>query len=435
MRKAFRAVRHSFLLTGALLPLWLALILILPTVPAPASQAFYPETLDMANLEAWHYSIAQFEMAAIRDVLQRTRLWFQPRLSSREQQALVRDYMATYRRQQEAAREFAQASDLLAPLDLARQAHAAETWLQLQAALYRDRNTFERAVHWLVTDELARAGLTVRTRTFPPVLFRLADPPLLLTISPRDEIRSIVAVYVQHNTPVEEIESYEEYMRQQWDMSAYVSPVGGVATYPTTVTTQFRDLALLFNIVAHEWVHTYFAFRPLGVRYFRSADFRTLNETAATIVGEEISQRIMLRHFRDLVPAVSAPADDAVDSEETAFDFRVAMHETRRETDHLLALGQIEAAEAYMEERRRRINAAGYNLRKLNQAYFAFHGTYATSPGSTNPIGPLMTELRALTPNLRDFVALVEAFDEETDLLDVLAVVRYRLTDLEDPYA
>ncbi len=429
------AIRRSVPLTGACFTFWLLLILILPAVPAPAHQPFYPETLDLANLEPWRYSIAQFEAAAVRDVLRRNRLPFQSRPSTRAQQAAVRAYMAKYYRLRQVEQALVQAAALLAPMDLARLANAAATRHQLQAELRQDQGTLERIVHWQVADELARTGLTVRTRTFPPVLFRLVEPPLLLTVSPRDKIQAMVSVYVRADTPVAEIEAYETYMLQEVDLSAYVSRVGGVATYPTTVTTRFFNLEILFDIVAHEWVHTYFAFHPLGLRYFRSINFRTLNETAATIIGQEISQRIMLRYYRDLWPATTAPAADTHTSDEPVFDFRTAMHETRRETDRLLALGQIEAAEAYMEERRQWINAAGYNLRKLNQAYFAFHGTYATAPGSTNPIGPLMLELRALTPELKDFVTIVRTFNEETDLLEVLTRMRYRLTDLEDPYA
>ncbi len=422
-------------MTGALFPGWLALILILPTVPPVSSQSLYPESLDLANLKPWRYTILRFEGAAIGDVLQRTGIRYQPRITAREQHLVVRSYMAKYNRQLNAAQVYHQTADPLVPLDLARQANALATYQQMQAALNLERPLFERVVHRQVADELARTGLTVRTFTFPPVLFRLVEPPLLLTISPRAEIRSLVAVFLRPETPIEEIEAYEESMLSEENLSAYVSRVGGVATYPTTVMMQFRSLPNLFEIVAHEWVHTYLVFHKLGIRYFKSEDFQTLNETAATIIGQEISQRIMLRHYRDLLPSATLDGQDGEDQEETEFDFHSAMRETRLETDRLLAIGQIEAAESYMEARLRVFQVEGYNLRKLNQAYFAFHGTYATAPSSSNPIGPLMLELRALMSELRDFVVVVRAFDDESDLLEVLSEARYRLTDLEDPYS
>ena len=41
-----------------------------------------------------------------------------------------------------------------------------------------------------------------------------------------------------------------------------------------------------------------------------------------------------------------------------------------------------------MEEKRQFLAANGYYIRKLNQAYFAFHGSYADTAGSIDPIGP-----------------------------------------------
>ena len=53
------------------------------------------------------------------------------------------------------------------------------------------------------------------------------------------------------------------------------------------------------------------------------------------------------------------------------------------------AQAKIVAAEDYMEQQRRYINSNGYGIRKLNQAYFAFYGAYADSPGAM--FGPCAT--------------------------------------------
>jgi hypothetical protein len=50
------------------------------------------------------------------------------------------------------------------------------------------------------------------------------------------------------------------------------------------------------------------------------------------------------------------------------------MAATRIEVDRLLAGGKIQEAEQYMEARRQIFVAHGYQIRKLNQAYFAFYG-------------------------------------------------------------
>ena len=69
------------------------------------------------------------------------------------------------------------------------------------------------------------------------------------------------------------------------------------------------------------------------------------------------------------------------------------------EADRLLADGRIDEAEAYMEERRKLFVENGHNIRKINQAFFAFNGTYADSPASVSPIGDQLHRLRELTPD------------------------------------
>jgi len=64
------------------------------------------------------------------------------------------------------------------------------------------------------------------------------------------------------------------------------------------------------------------------------------------------------------------------------------MRNIRRNVDAYLEQGQIDQAEKYMIEQQQFLSANGYYIRKLNQAYFAFHGNYADSPTSVNPIGP-----------------------------------------------
>jgi hypothetical protein len=60
-----------------------------------------------------------------------------------------------------------------------------------------------------------------------------------------------------------------------------------------------------------------------------------------------------------------------------------------------------------MEERRELFWENGYLLRKLNQAYFAFHGAYADVPGGAageDPVGPAVRALREKSDTLADFV-------------------------------
>jgi hypothetical protein len=70
-----------------------------------------------------------------------------------------------------------------------------------------------------------------------------------------------------------------------------------------------------------------------------------------------------------------------------------------------------------MGERRLLFVQEGYRLRKLNQAYFAFHGSYATNPSAANPIGGQLEWLRGQSPTLRDYVRHVARFRRYDDLL------------------
>src|SRR4029078_2513705 len=88
------------------------------------------------------------------------------------------------------------------------------------------------------------------------------------------------------------------------------------------------------------------------------------------------------------------------------FDFRAFMRDTRAQTESLLTDGRVDDAEAYMRTRRDELAQHGYQIRKLNQAYFALYGSYgdgfAASP--TNPIPGLLHQLRDKSGSLAEFI-------------------------------
>jgi hypothetical protein len=101
------------------------------------------------------------------------------------------------------------------------------------------------------------------------------------------------------------------------------------------------------------------------------------------------------------------------------------MHTTRVQADALLAEGKIDEAEAYMEQRRQLMWDNGYQIRKLNQAYFAFYGAYAASAGGgaegADPVGPAVVLLRRRSPSLKIFLNTMAAFTSFTQLQQALA--------------
>ena len=88
------------------------------------------------------------------------------------------------------------------------------------------------------------------------------------------------------------------------------------------------------------------------------------------------------------------------------------MHTTRLEVDRLLAAGEIDEAESYMETRRGFFWENGYQIRKLNQAYFAFHGSYAAEPGGATgeegaDLGDQLRTLKDQAPSYKSFMRQV----------------------------
>ena len=253
---------------------------------------------------------------------------------------------------------------------------------------------------------------------FPPVDIRLTDPPRLLVTSPRDRIERTHDVLLDAAISISEQERIESELLDDQDLSALVVGIRGVATYPASQIND-RPLRSTLRTSAHEWMHHYFFFRPLGQNIFDSDSMQTLNETAADIAGREIGdlafQKLGGVIEEDRPPGAQDPPD------EPAFRFDVEMRETRKRVDELLAEGRIEEAEAYMEERRLLFVENGSNIRKLNQAYFAFHGTYAESPTSVSPIGDQLHTFRDLSPDLATFIREVSQVSSYDDFLDKLS--------------
>jgi hypothetical protein len=73
-----------------------------------------------------------------------------------------------------------------------------------------------------------------------------------------------------------------------------------------------------------------------------------------------------------------------------------------------------------MEERRQFLATQGYRIRKLNQAYFAFYGTYADDPTSISPIGVELRKLREQSGSLKEFLDNAAVLTSRQDLIDIL---------------
>jgi hypothetical protein len=251
---------------------------------------------------------------------------------------------------------------------------------------------------------------------FPPVSINLGRPPHLLVVSSRGRIASIREVTLLPEMSLKDMERIEAEV-DGLGVSSLVVDLGGLSTYPSYVSDR-GDIRFTLETVVHEWLHAYLAFTPLGFRYVLDLtgirpdyDITTINETVASMVSKEIGAMIYRDYYAPGETDSTAPEAAAA-----GFDFNRQMREIRKAVDDYLARGEIDQAEKFMEQQRQYLAANGYYIRKLNQAYFAFYGTYADSPTSISPIGAQLKQLRNKSASLKEFLDTVSTMTGTRDL-------------------
>jgi len=284
--------------------------------------------------------------------------------------------------------------------------------------------TVEKIIERQIRETLAQQGIFnpideyVRLEVgFPPVNFELEKPPCLLVISPRHKIESMREILLLPNLSLKEMEDIEVRV-DKLGVSSLVVKLGGLgATYPTLVANE-ASLRFTIDTATEEWLHQYLVFKPLGFLYLldltgasRNYEIVTINETLASMISKEIGSIVYEKYYPEYENDVNQTA-------ESEFDFNQEMREIRRTVDKYLAKGEIEQAEEFMEQKRQYLASIGHYIRKLNQAYFAFHGTYADKPTSISPIGLELKELRSQSASLKNFLNKVAAMTSRQDLRD-----------------
>jgi hypothetical protein len=292
-------------------------------------------------------------------------------------------------------------------------------YFEAGAARQAPRPAAEAALERVVAAAYRQGGLSQSQplpieQLFPPVLVALTSPPNVLVVAPRTALRVIDSTVLQAmDVPAQE---RLEASVDSNDVASLVAPIGGLATYPSMVLEGEAPQPVL-AAVAHEWMHQYLIFYPLGAGYWASQETREINETTAELVGQEVGTQLALQLHLAPVSSPSPPAR-ANPAPPPAFDFRAFMRDTRQHTEALLADGHVPEAEAYMRAQRDELQRHGYQIRKLNQAYFALYGSYgegfAASP--TNPIPTLLRALRERSGSLGEFVVQVRGITTVAEL-------------------
>ena len=162
---------------------------------------------------------------------------------------------------------------------------------EIRSRRNRLRNDIEETLEATISSVISEEGLGAFGEfIFPPVDIRLTEPPKLLVTSPRDRIQRTHDVLLKSEIRVEQREEVEQKLLERSDLSALVVDIGGLATFPASLPND-QPLRWTLQTSAHEWLHHYFFFRPLGQNLSKSGDMQTLNETMANIAGREIGDR------------------------------------------------------------------------------------------------------------------------------------------------
>ncbi len=412
------------LLAGALL-----LLLVGPATPEPPK----PSQRIRAYTRPYEFDYLNWTLNALGVKYQQAALGAAAYLDAESQRQVVldtRDLIGRIQQTEERLREIY--TDPAIDDPQAASASLRAELAELEAQRRQLAPVAESVLQNMVARVAAEHGLTLAGQPVPPVLYHASPLPWALIVSHRDRIEQVTMVSLQTDTTLEQHIALEETVAAELDYSTLVVPVGGVGTYPTMVI-QTTNLNFLAEVVAHEWIHNFLSLRPLGARYSETPELRIINETTASLAGVELGNQVIATYFPEFAPPPPAPPAPATTdpappapapAEPPAFDFRAEMRETRVTVDALLAEGKVEEAEAYMETRRAVFWENGYRIRKLNQAYFAFHGAYADEPGGAageDPVGAAVRQLRAESASLTEFVKRISWITSYEDLLELLA--------------
>ncbi len=419
--QALKRLRHWLSIVAKLL-----LVLLLSGGGAISAEDHLQQKLSM-QVAGWQFNLLTWEMHALREKIGADMTHPARALTLTVAMQNVHDYLAR-------ASQIVDLENQINKIYSANHHQVTDKTNRLQQQvdqLRQQQNTIRPTVEQIIQnqigDELVKAKLQLYGMPMPPVQFTFVEPPKKLIVSPRHRIEIYYGEMVNAEMPLTAIQKAEQTIRQQQNFSAYVTNIGGLGAFPTMVVDR-ASLDWILSTVAHEWTHNYLAVFPLGLSYFSSPDMTTINETVAEIVGNEVGRQTLQAFYPALATLVEAAAPNGATEasqpaveQPPAFDFDTEMRTTRLMVDQWLAEGKVDEAEKYMEARRLIFVQHGYPLRVLNQAYFAFNGSYGTSPSSTSPLGPKLFLLRHLTPDLKTFLTTVREIKQPEDLDSALA--------------
>jgi hypothetical protein len=381
------------------------------------------------DISPWHYDYVGWNLEAIAAKADQLLFGQQAWIHEQDQPQFVRDYMAMLSQVHGLEAQIsalytdpAVSDPETASADLRQQRD------QQRATLAAQQSTAEAIVESQVARILVEQGFGVLGQLLPPISMRFTRMPNLLVTSPRDQIRMETSIALDPFS-VDQQTALEAQLDVEHGISSLIIPLGGIALYPAMIQ-ETASIAFTVETFAHEWLHHYLYFFPLGISYFTGDAFageaRIINETTANLFGREIAALVLERYYPEIPPPPLPTYDPPVwqEPDPNAFDFGAEMNTTRVRVDELLAAGDVAGAEQYMEERRQFFYENGIRLRKINQAFFAFYGGYqagggVSGAGGQDPTGPAVLAIRRSAPGILDFILTLRSVTTRDELLRI----------------
>ena len=194
----------------------------------------------------------------------------------------------------------------------------------------------------------------------------------------------IEGILLDPEITLREATALEDSLAEVENISVLVDQTAGIASYPSVVSS-YKTLRETLRTASHEWLHHYLFFRPLGQAYWNDSFTTSLNETVANMFGTEIGDAVYYQ-VEEAKNETNSQELSTIAHEQSLFEYRIEMRQTRMRVEEFLESGKVLEAEEYMDDRRQFFADNGYFIRKLNQAYFAFHGNYGDSAASISPL-------------------------------------------------
>lgn len=318
--------------------------------------------LAVARGESFDY--AEWELQALWNKAQQELWGYHAFIPEADRSAYVLAYFD--RKQQLSSLE----SQLAQPQDLATLAHLQTQHHRLTDEINVAQALVEHIIEGQVSSILRDEGLAFLGQVLPPVTMRFLDIPDVLVVSPREEIHQAMTLTLQPMTFEERIALEARIAQAVPDYAVWITPIGGVGVWPAMIT-ETDHAVVAFEITAHEWTHHYLIFFPLGLGYFANPETRIINETTATVMGNEVGNLVIQRFYaeelaagrvylqevpdyRSLLAAIEAGTTtpqmiEGIQSLPFTQTYGQEAGQARAMADYLLAIDRPQAAQLWLE--------------------------------------------------------------------------------------